>query len=86
MFEDISLRERLTTPVPEFFSKVRKVSLTLGAIGTALLTLDMELPVWLVSIAGYMITAGAVATAISSATVDTNELAKKRSMRKFRRR
>lgn len=59
--------ERLQAPTPSFFKKIRNIGLGVGAIGTALLTAPIALPVAIASIAGYMATAGLVATAISQA-------------------
>ncbi len=62
--------ERVQAPTPQFFKTVRKVGLMLGAVGTALLTAPVALPTVVVSAAGYLVAAGLVASAVSSAAVE----------------
>jgi len=57
---------RLTSPTPTFFKKIRTIGLTLGAIGAALLSAPISLPATVITIAGYLATAGIVASAIST--------------------
>lgn len=60
------LTNRIKSPTPTFFKKIRTIGLTLGAIGGALLTAPISLPATVISIAGYLATAGIVASAIST--------------------
>ena len=60
------ITERIKSPTPKFFKKIRTIGLTLGAVGGALLTAPITLPATVVTIAGYLATAGIVASAISS--------------------
>jgi ABC-type xylose transport system permease subunit len=60
------ITERIKSPTPKFFKNIRTIGLTLGAIGGALLTAPISLPATIVSIAGYLATAGVVASAIST--------------------
>lgn len=62
----MELKDRIKSPTPKFFKKIRAIGLTLGAIGGALLTAPISLPATVVSIAGYLATAGIVASAIST--------------------
>jgi ABC-type xylose transport system permease subunit len=64
------ITERIKSPTPKFFKKIRTIGLTLGAIGGALLAAPITLPATVISIAGYLATAGLVASAISSTAVD----------------
>jgi len=57
---------RLISPTPKFFKKIRTIGLTLGAIGGALLTAPITLPATVITIAGYLATAGIVASAVST--------------------
>nr|MBC7614383.1 hypothetical protein [Pseudopedobacter sp.] len=66
----LSLGERMQSPTPSFFKKIRTIGLTIGAIGAALLAAPIALPAVMITIAGYLATAGLVATAVSSATVE----------------
>ena len=64
-----SLLKRWAAPTPKFFKIIRNVGLVIGAVGTAILTAPVALPTALVSISGYLVTAGAIATAVSQLTV-----------------
>lgn len=64
------LAERIKAPTPKFFKKIRNAGLLLGAVGGSMLAAPVALPAALVSIAGYLATAGMVATAVSSVAVE----------------
>jgi hypothetical protein len=64
----MNIKQRIKSPTPPFFKKVTKIGLTIAAIGTALLTAPVALPVVLVKIAGYLTVAGGVASAVSQTT------------------
>jgi len=57
--------KRLASPTPSPFRKIRNMGLMLGAIGAALLTAPIALPAIVISIAGYLASAGLVASAVS---------------------
>lgn len=64
-----SLKRRWVSPTPKFFKTLRNVGLVIGAVGTAILTAPVTLPATLVTISGYLVTAGGVATAVSQLTM-----------------
>lgn len=66
------ITERIKAPTPTFFKKIRTIGLTLGAIGGAILTAPITLPTTIVTIAGYLATAGIVASAVSTVAKDDN--------------
>ncbi|MBC7884146.1 MAG: hypothetical protein H7X99_01625 [Saprospiraceae bacterium] len=68
-----SFMERWAAPTPKFFKVIRNVGLVLGAVGTALLTAPVSIPAVLVSISGYLVTAGGVITAVSQLTILNDE-------------
>lgn len=68
--KSLTLQQRLTAPSPSFFKKIRNIGLILGAVGGAILTAPVTLPPLLITIAGYLATAGLVASAVSATTVD----------------
>jgi hypothetical protein len=72
--DNISVGERVLAPTPRFFRVIRNVGLVLGAVGTTVLTAGATLPVAITTVAGYFVTAGAVAAAVSQTTVDWKEL------------
>ena len=61
--------DRLKAPTPKFFQRVRNIGLLLGAIGGAILTAPVSLPATVITVAGYLTTAGLVASAVSSVAV-----------------
>lgn len=65
----MNLLQRLKAPTPKFFKVLRTIGLSLAAAGGALLAAPIALPVGLVSLGGYLIVAGSVATAVSQAAV-----------------
>ena len=67
------IKDRITSDTPSFFKKVRTVGIILAAAGGAILASPVALPAALVAAAGYIIAAGTVATAVSSAVVDGPE-------------
>ncbi|WP_207420213.1 hypothetical protein [Desertivirga brevis] len=68
-----SIIARLKSPTPPFFKKVRNVGLILSALGSALLSAPISLPVAITTVAGYLVTAGLVASAVSSTAVGKDE-------------
>ena len=66
----MSLSERISSPNTTFFKRIRNIGLTIGAIGAALLAAPIALPAVISTVAGYLATAGLVATAVSTATVE----------------
>lgn len=68
--QELNVVERLKAPTPRFFRVVRTVGLLLGTIGGTLLAAPVAIPATLTTIAGYLVTAGAVTAAVSQSTVD----------------
>ncbi len=64
---------RVKAPTPKFFRVLRNIGLIMAGIGTVLLTAPMSLPVAVVTLGGYLVTAGGVATAISQITNITDD-------------
>lgn len=66
----MTLIQRLQSPTPSFFKKVRKIGLILTAISGAVFAGSAALPAVLVSIAAYLGIAGSVASAVSQAATE----------------
>lgn len=66
--------KRVKEPTPRFFQKIRNLGLLLTAVGGAIATAPVALPVMLTTIAGYVMVAGAIASAISQTAVKDNRL------------
>lgn len=65
--------KRLLAPTPAFFKKIIYGAIALGGIGSGIIALPstgVVVPQWLLTLATYMITVGAVATIVAKFTVD----------------
>lgn len=71
----MNIIDRLKAPTPKFFRVLRNVGLGLAAAGGVLVASPIVLPALAVTIGGYLIVAGSVATAVSQAVTE-NEKAK----------
>jgi hypothetical protein len=69
----MNLIERVKSPTPRFFKKLRNVGLMLAGISTAIASSPVTLPVFVVSIAGYAAVAGGVIGAVSQLVTDTEQ-------------
>jgi hypothetical protein len=63
----MKLLYRLTSETPSFFKRVRNIGLMLTAVSAAIMAAPVALPAALVTVAGYLTVAGAVATAVAQA-------------------
>ena len=61
--------QRVQEPTPRFFRRIRNAGLLLTAISGAVLTAPVALPAVLITAAGYLAIAGAIAGAISQTAV-----------------
>ena len=68
-----TLTERCNANTPPFFKKLRLLGLSLVAAGGVLVASPVAIPAMLVSLGGYLIVAGSVATAVSQVTVMNEE-------------
>ena len=67
------IMNRVKAPTPKFFKVLRNIGLIMAGVGTVLLTAPMSLPVAVVTLGGYLVTAGGVATAVSQITNLTDD-------------
>lgn len=65
---------RLQQPTPPFFQKIRNIGLLIAALGTSILASPVVLPVLLVNIAGYVVVAGGVMSAVGQAAMKKEEI------------
>ncbi len=68
----MNLIDRLKAPTPKFFKVLRNIGLGLAAAGGVIVASPITIPALVVSIGGYFIVAGSVATAVCQA-VTTEE-------------
>lgn len=71
----MNIIDRLKAPTPKFFRILRNVGLGLAAAGGVIVASPIAIPAIVVTIGGYLIVAGSVATAVSQAVTDS-EVAK----------
>lgn len=63
------LKQRVTSPTPRFFRRIRNIGIVLAALSGSMLTAPISLPGIAVQIAGYLAVAGSVASALSQTAV-----------------
>lgn len=71
----MKIKDRIKGESPKLFKKITNTGLLLGAIGGGVLALasgGILLPAYIVTISGYMVTAGVVAGTVSKLTVKNN--------------
>lgn len=68
----MNIIDRLQSPTPSFFKKIRTIGLVLAAVSGTLLAAPVALPVVVSQLAGYLAVAGAVATAVSQTATDAD--------------
>ena len=66
----MKLAQRVKSPTPKFFKKIRNIGLALAAISATILTEPIALPAVVVKIAGYLAVAGSVAGTVSQTAVE----------------
>ena len=66
----MKLIDRLKSPTPKFFKILRNIGLGLAAAGGVLVAAPIAIPTLVVTIGGYLIVAGSVATAVSQAVTN----------------
>ena len=69
-YPDMTLLERLTARTPKFFKKLRNLGITLGTIGTIILTAPVSIPAGIITLATYLTVAGTVCASISQTAVE----------------
>ena len=70
----MNLIDRAKSPTPKFFKVLRNIGIALATAGGAILASPVALPAVVVTIGGYLVTAGAVATAVSQVTTDNDAM------------
>lgn len=68
----LNLIERVKAPTPKWFKIIRTIGITLTAVGGAILASPVAIPATIVTIAGYAMLGGTVATAIAQTAMQTD--------------
>jgi hypothetical protein len=66
----MNLIERVSSPTPKFFKKLRNIGLILAAVSGTLVAAPIALPAVVIQIAGYLAVASSVASAVSQTVVE----------------
>jgi predicted benzoate:H+ symporter BenE len=69
----MNIQQRIQSPTPKFFKKVRNVGLILAAISASILAVPVALPAVVIQVAGYLAVAGSVASAVSQTATEEKE-------------
>jgi len=64
-----SIKTRWNLPTPLFWKKVQRIGLAVGAVGAVLIAAPVALPGAIITLGGYMVTAGSITAALSQLTV-----------------
>ena len=65
----MNLLDRVVSPTPTFFQKLRSIGLALAAMSGAIIAAPVTLPAIVITVAGYLAVAGTVLSAVSQITV-----------------
>jgi hypothetical protein len=68
----MSIVERLLSPTPTFFQKLRNIGLVLAAVSAASVATPVALPAIVTTVAGYLAVAGTVLGVVSQVAVPTD--------------
>lgn len=68
----LNLVERVKAPTPKWFKIIRTIGITLTAVGGAILAAPVALPATIITVAGYVMLGGTVATAIAQTAMQTD--------------
>lgn len=69
----MTLKERWSAKTPKFWIKVRNIAIATGTLAGVILTAPVALPAVVITIAGYLATAGTVAATLSQLTVEDSK-------------
>ena len=62
--------ERVQSPTPKFFKKLRNIGLVLATVATTVVAAPVALPAVVIKIAGYLAVVGGIAGAVSQTAVE----------------
>lgn len=68
-----SLRERWNSPTPKFWKRVQRWAIITGTVAGVIIAAPVALPAAVITVAGYVATAGTVAATLAQLTIDDNK-------------
>lgn len=66
----MKLKERLNSPTPKFFRTLRTAGICIAAAAGVILTAPISVPTAVVNVAGYLLVAGGVISAVSQSVTE----------------
>jgi ABC-type xylose transport system permease subunit len=66
--------DRFKSPTPSFFKKLRSLGIAMVAAGGAILAAPVTLPAIILTLGGYLVTAGSIMTAVAQATTEADDM------------
>jgi hypothetical protein len=66
---DMTLVDRVMAPTPRFFRLIRTIGVVIGLVGASILASPVVLPVAVVTVGGYLVLAGSIATGVAQTAV-----------------
>lgn len=66
----MNIIKRAVLPTPKFFQTLRNIGLLLAGVGAAFMASPVQLPGEITEMAGYMVLAGGIISAVSQITVE----------------
>jgi hypothetical protein len=67
--DDFTLVERVMAPTPKFFRLIRTIGVVIGLVGASILASPVVLPAAIVTVGGYLVLAGSIATGVAQTAV-----------------
>ena len=69
----MNILQRMSAKTPKFYRILRNIALALGAAGGVLAAAPLGLPAAVVTVGGYLATAGAVASAVAQTATEADD-------------
>lgn len=73
---NFNLVSRIKEPTPKWFKIIRSTGLILSAVGGVLIAAPVALPATVVTIGGYLLLGGTLASALSQTAISSEEFGK----------
>lgn len=70
---NLNLIDRITSPTPKWFKIIRNVGITLTAVAGVIIASPVALPSVVVTVAGYVLLGGSVASAIAQTAMQSDK-------------
>jgi len=68
-----NIKKRWNASTPKFWKNVQNIAIAVGAAAGVVIAAPITLPTAVVTVAGYLVTAGTVAATLSQLTVEDNQ-------------